>query len=58
MDADTDRGLCWRPWKCPGEKVADVRGQREDAAGGVIKEGVVQVDSEGSGGSAGRGGQC
>ena len=53
MDADTDRGSCWRPWKCPGERVADVQGQREDAAGGVTKEGVLQADCEGSGGLLG-----
>ena len=26
-DADTDRRLCWRPWKCSEERVADIRGQ-------------------------------
>ena len=30
----------------------------QGATGGLTKEGVVQVDCEGSGGSAGRGGQC
>ena len=30
----------------------------QGATGGLTKEGVVQVDCEGSGGSTGMGGQC